>query len=168
MITMKSKFNFTFPDIIAQGFQDIRGHVFTVLPHWAYGDFYVAPVSKFKSHISNKNLSLILFFFKKKDVKFFGEAKMSINREGFLNMDRLTAEMYMDEFNSKMDNLLTGGDLSDLLNRIIPDIVPSSLDNFPERVTAKLQKKILPVANAILNTINIKEIMQTYNMKNFN
>lgn len=66
MITMKSKFNFTFPDIIAQGFQDIRGHVFTVLPHWAYGDFYVAPVSKFKSHISNKNLSLILFFFKKK------------------------------------------------------------------------------------------------------
>lgn len=101
-------------------------------------------------------------------MKFFGEAKMSINREGFLNMDRLTAEMYMDEFNSKMDNLLTGGDLSDLLNRIIPDIVPSSLDNFPERVTAKLQKKILPVANAILNTINIKEIMQTYNMKNFN
>lgn len=46
MLTMKSKFNFTFPDIVAQGFQDIRGHVFSVMPQWAYGDFRVAPVSK--------------------------------------------------------------------------------------------------------------------------
>lgn len=93
---------------------------------------------------------------------------MSINRDGFLNMDRITAEMYMDEFNVKMDNLLTGGDLSDLLNQVIPDIVPSSFNNFPERVSARLQKKVLPIANKILNTINIKGIMQTYNMKNFN
>lgn len=93
---------------------------------------------------------------------------MSVNREGFLNMDRITAEMYMDEFNSKMDNLLTGGDFSDLLNQVIPDIVPSAFDNFPEKVTDRLQKKVLPIANKILNTINIKDIMQTYNMKNFN
>lgn len=93
---------------------------------------------------------------------------MSINRDGFLNMDSITAEMYMDEFNVKMDNLLTGGDLSDLLNQVIPDIVPSSFNNFPERVSARLQKKVLPIANKILNTINIKGIMQTYNMKNFN
>lgn len=93
---------------------------------------------------------------------------MSINRDGFLNMDSITAEMYMDEFNVKMDNLLTGGDLSDLLNQVIPDIVPSSFNNFPERVSSRLQKKVLPIANKILNTINIKGIMQTYNMKNFN
>lgn len=83
-------------------------------------------------------------------------------------MDRITAEMYMDEFNSKMDNLLTGGDLSDLLNQVVPDIVPSALYNFPEKVTDRLQKKVLPIANKILNSINIKDIMQTYNMKNFN
>lgn len=83
-------------------------------------------------------------------------------------MDRITAEMYMDEFNSKMDNLLTGGDLSDLLNQVVPDIVPSAFNNFPEKVTDRLQKKVLPIANKILNSINIKDIMQTYNMKNFN
>uniref|UniRef100_A0A336N1C5 CSON011029 protein n=1 Tax=Culicoides sonorensis TaxID=179676 RepID=A0A336N1C5_CULSO len=146
LLTMRSKFNFTLPDIIAQGFQDIRGHVFTVLPHWAYGNFRIAPTN----------------------VRFFGDAKLSINRDGFLNMDRLTASLYLDEFNSRMDNLLTGGDLSELLNRVIPDIVPSSLDNFPDRVTAKLEKKMLPVINMFLNTINIKEIMQAYNAKNFN
>lgn len=163
---MKSKFNFTFPDIVAQGFQDIRGHVFTIMPHWAYGEFRVAPVSKwiYNSFVyicSDKSIIWI-------DVRFFGECKMSVNREGFLNMDRISAEMYMDEFNSKMDNLLTGGDFSDLLNQVIPDIVPSAFDNFPEKVTDRLQKKVLPTANKILNTINIKDIMQTYNMKNFN
>ncbi|XP_063695687.1 uncharacterized protein LOC134827082 [Culicoides brevitarsis] len=137
MLTMKAKFNFTFPDIVVQGFQDIRGHVFTVMPQWAYGDFRIAPVN----------------------VRMFGETKIKINRDGFLNAESLQVELYLDEFNCHFENLLTGGDLSDLLNQVIPDIVPSALNNFPERVTAKIQKKFLPIMNMILNRVNVKDIM---------
>lgn len=62
MLTMKSKFNFTFPDIVAQGFQDTRGHFFMVMPQWAYGDFHVAPVSKcFNAFSSIDQTRLTLF-----------------------------------------------------------------------------------------------------------
>lgn len=43
VITLRSKFNFTFPDVKVRGFEDLWGSVFNLLPIWGYGDFYINP-----------------------------------------------------------------------------------------------------------------------------
>jgi len=139
IITMKSKFNFTFPDIIAQGFEDIRGHVFSYLPFWTYGDFYMAP----------------------NNIHLTGDAKFGITRDGFLDLKDLNVNVNIEKIVCKMDNILTGGDLSDLLNVIIPDIVPAALREFPEDVSRIVNNMMMPTLKKFFGSINIKDLTTT-------
>lgn len=87
-----------------------------------------------------------------------GETKMGITRDGYLDLKSLHVELQIEQLDCKMDNLLTGGDLSDLLNVIIPDIVPASLREFPEETSRIMNDMMFPTLKKIFGSIKIKNI----------
>lgn len=61
----------------------------------------------------------------------------------------------MERMESRFDNLITGGDLSDLLNEVIPDLIPSALRNFPNQVSEKLHKTFYPILAEFVKNIRV-------------
>lgn len=55
--------------------------------------------------------------------------------------------------------MLLGGELSDLLNVVIQDIVPSFLRNFPELMTRVLTAFAEPLLNRFLATRSMEDLL---------
>ena len=88
----------------------------------------------------------------------WGEARFSLSIKGNLKINRFDANVKLGGLICKIDNLLTGGDLSDLLNVIIPDLVPSAIENFPDEVSDKLNVMMLPMLDKFFSEININDL----------
>lgn len=54
--------------------------------------------------------------------------------------------------------MLLGGELSDLLNVVIQDLIPSVLINFAPEVTDIISRVGIPIADSVLNTMTLEDL----------
>lgn len=88
----------------------------------------------------------------------WGEARFSLTISGYLKIRSFDVNLILKGLENKIDNLLTGDDLSDLLNVMLPDIIPSAIENFPDEVSKKLNKVMLPFLDYFFSQININDL----------
>lgn len=74
---------------------------------------------------------------------------------GKLKLKDLKPNLMISKIHCNFDNLLTGGDLSELLNHIIPDLILATLKNCPNEVSRRIEKSMAPVVEFILDKITI-------------
>jgi hypothetical protein len=136
IIKMKASFEFTFPDLIFSGFEDVNAKVFSVAPFWAHGNFSIAP----------------------KNVQITGDIKVSVSLNGNLNLKDMNIGLKMEGLDCNIENMLTGGDLSDLLNNMVSEILPATLRKFPEDISRMMKNAMMPILEKIVGSINIKDL----------
>lgn len=61
--------------------------------------------------------------------------------------------MTMDSLNCRFDNLVTGGDFSDMMNCIMEDMIPAAIKTFPKMVSAKVEAIMWPILEIIIDGI---------------
>ncbi|XP_055603654.1 uncharacterized protein LOC129751909 [Uranotaenia lowii] len=131
-------FEFRYNDEIQMhGFYDMIGRMYGLIPIFGFGDFRIRP----------------------RGVLLTGWANVMDNGEGFLTLSDFSISLQMDSLESNIQGLLLGGDLSDLLNVVIEDIVPSMLRRFPEGMTQLLTTLVTPMANRFLATRRMEDLM---------
>uniref|UniRef100_A0A182N489 Hemolymph juvenile hormone binding protein n=1 Tax=Anopheles dirus TaxID=7168 RepID=A0A182N489_9DIPT len=135
--TLRFPFEFRFDEISANGFYDANGRLWGLIPIFGIGDFAVRP----------------------RDILATGFASIADNGHGFLMLSDFSITLQIGSLESNIQGLLLGGDLSNLLNAVIQDIVPSVLRNFPEGMTNMLNALIIPIANRFLATRTMEDLM---------
>lgn len=139
------------------GFYDMNGRMYGLIPIFGIGNFFIRP----------------------KGVLLTGAATIGDNGEGMLTLTDFTIQLMIDSlevrrkiyvsnnmlilfpyyFQTNIQGMLLGGDLSDLLNEVIQDIVPSILRNFPEGMSNLLSAAIFPMANRFLATRTMEDLL---------
>nr|XP_040228058.2 uncharacterized protein LOC120952672 isoform X2 [Anopheles coluzzii] len=137
LATLRFPFEFRFAEISANGFYDANGRLWGLIPIFGIGDFSVRP----------------------RDVVATGFATITDNGQGFLKLSDFSISLQIGSLESNIQGLLLGGDLSDLLNAVIQDIVPSVLRNFPDGMTNLLNALVVPIANRFLATRTMEDLM---------
>ncbi|XP_053671691.1 uncharacterized protein LOC128721913 [Anopheles nili] len=136
VMLMEFRFDFLFPDVIAHGHYDANGRLFGLIPVFGVGNFHVAP----------------------RDLRIQGTAQLRQLPSGYLHMNELNANVRLGSLQNTIDGMLLGGELSDLLNAVIQDIVPSVLINFAPEVTEIISRVGIPIADSILNTMTLDDL----------
>uniref|UniRef100_A0A182K5L4 Hemolymph juvenile hormone binding protein n=1 Tax=Anopheles christyi TaxID=43041 RepID=A0A182K5L4_9DIPT len=137
LATLRFPFEFRFAELSANGFYDANGRLWGLIPIFGIGDFSVRP----------------------RDVVATGFATITDNGQGFLMLSDFSISLQIGSLESNIQGLLLGGDLSDLLNAVIQDIVPSVLRNFPDGMTNLLNALVVPIANRFLATRTMEDLM---------
>ncbi|XP_058117152.1 uncharacterized protein LOC131288851 [Anopheles ziemanni] len=134
---LRFPFEFRFSELSAHGFYDANGRLWGLIPIFGIGDFSVRP----------------------RDILATGFAQITDNGQGFLMLSDFSISLQIDSLESNIQGLLLGGELSDLLNAVIQDIVPSVLRNFPDGMTNLLNALVVPIANRFLATRTMEDLM---------
>uniref|UniRef100_A0AAG5CUJ0 Hemolymph juvenile hormone binding protein n=1 Tax=Anopheles atroparvus TaxID=41427 RepID=A0AAG5CUJ0_ANOAO len=134
---LRFPFEFRFSELSANGFYDANGRLWGLIPIFGIGDFSVRP----------------------RDILATGFAQITDNGQGFLMLSDFSISLQIGALESNIQGLLLGGDLSDLLNAVIQDIVPSVLRNFPDGMTNLLNALVVPIANRFLATRTMEDLM---------
>ncbi|XP_052870962.1 uncharacterized protein LOC128276545 [Anopheles cruzii] len=137
LTTLRFPFEFRFTELTAHGFYDASGNLWGLIPIFGIGNFQVRP----------------------RGVLATGFATITDNGQGFLKLADFSITLQMDGLESNIQGLLLGGDLSNLLNAVIQDIVPSVLRNFPDGMTNLLNALVVPIANRFLATRTMEDLM---------
>ncbi|XP_053659971.1 uncharacterized protein LOC128709013 [Anopheles marshallii] len=137
LATLRFPFEFNFAELTANGFYDANGRLWGLIPIFGIGDFFVRP----------------------RNVVATGFATITDNGHGFLMLSDFSISLQIGSLESNIQGLLLGGDLSNLLNAVIQDIVPSVLRNFPEGMTNLLNALVIPIANRFLATRTMEDLM---------
>ncbi|XP_049281909.1 uncharacterized protein LOC125763116 [Anopheles funestus] len=136
VIQMEFRYDFLFPDIVARGQYDANGRLFGLIPVFGLGNFNVAP----------------------RDLRIQGTALLRQLPSGYLHMPELKANVRLGSLQNNIEGMLLGGELSDLLNEVIQDLVPSVLVNFAPEVTEIISRVGIPIADSILNTMTLDDL----------
>ncbi|XP_053660333.1 uncharacterized protein LOC128709359 [Anopheles marshallii] len=136
VIQMEFRYDFLFPDVIARGHYDANGRLFGLIPVFGIGNFNVAP----------------------RDLRIQGTALLRQLPSGYLHMPELKATVRLGSLQNNIEGMLLGGELSDLLNVVIQDLVPSVLVNFAPEVTEIISRVGIPIADSILNTMTLDDL----------
>ncbi|XP_035890553.1 uncharacterized protein LOC118502432 [Anopheles stephensi] len=136
VMQMEFRYDFLFPDVIARGQYDADGRVFGLIPVFGFGNFHVAP----------------------RDLRIQGTALLRQLPSGYLHMPELKANVRLGSLQNNIEGMLLGGELSDLLNVVIQDLVPSVLINFAPEVTEMISRVGIPIADSILNTMTLDDL----------
>ncbi|XP_050070982.1 uncharacterized protein LOC126558935 [Anopheles maculipalpis] len=136
VMQMEFRYDFLFPDVIARGQYDADGRVFGLIPVFGFGNFHVAP----------------------RDLRIQGTALLRQLPSGYLHMPELKANVRLGSLQNNIEGMLLGGELSDLLNVVIQDLVPSVLINFAPEVSEIISRVGIPIADSILNTMTLDDL----------
>uniref|UniRef100_A0A4Y0BRV8 Hemolymph juvenile hormone binding protein n=1 Tax=Anopheles funestus TaxID=62324 RepID=A0A4Y0BRV8_ANOFN len=136
VIQMEFRYDFLFPDVVARGQYDANGRLFGLIPVFGLGNFNVAP----------------------RDLRIQGTALLRQLPSGYLHMPELKANVRLGSLQNNIEGMLLGGELSDLLNEVIQDLVPSVLVNFAPEVTEIISRVGIPIADSILNTMTLDDL----------
>ncbi|XP_058060650.1 uncharacterized protein LOC131211262 [Anopheles bellator] len=137
LTTLRFPFELRFTELTASGFYDANGSLWGLIPIFGIGNFQVRP----------------------RGVLATGFATITDNGQGFLKLADFSITLQMDGLESNIQGLLLGGELSNLLNAVIQDIVPSVLRNFPDGMTNLLNALVVPIANRFLATRTMEDLM---------
>ncbi|XP_065092043.1 uncharacterized protein LOC135712884 [Ochlerotatus camptorhynchus] len=136
--TLQFPYEFRYDDeIVMSGFYDMNGRMYGLIPIFGMGNFFIRP----------------------KGVHINGTATITDDGEGMLTLADFTIQLMIDSLETNIQGMLLGGDLSDLLNEVIQDIVPSIFRNFPEGMTNLMSAAILPMANRFLATRTMEDLL---------
>ncbi|XP_058822061.1 uncharacterized protein LOC131683782 [Topomyia yanbarensis] len=136
---LRFPFEFRYDDeIIINGFYDMNGRLYGLIPIFGVGNVFIRP----------------------KGVLATGWATIVDNGEGMLALSDFSLSLMIDSLDTNIEGMLLGGELSDLLNVVIQDIVPSFLRNFPEGVTNLLTAFVKPLANRFLATRSMEDLLR--------
>uniref|UniRef100_A0A182JMR6 Hemolymph juvenile hormone binding protein n=1 Tax=Anopheles atroparvus TaxID=41427 RepID=A0A182JMR6_ANOAO len=136
VMQMEFRYDITFPDVVARGHYDANGRLFGLIPVFGIGNFQVAP----------------------RNLRIQGTALLRQLPSGYLHMPALNANVRLDSLQNNIEGMLLGGDLSDLLNVVIQDLIPSVLINFAPEVTEIISRVGIPIADSILNTMTMDDL----------
>uniref|UniRef100_A0A182QKK9 Hemolymph juvenile hormone binding protein n=1 Tax=Anopheles farauti TaxID=69004 RepID=A0A182QKK9_9DIPT len=136
VMLMEFRYDFLFPDVVAQGHYDADGRLFGLIPVFGVGNFHVAP----------------------RDLRIQGTAQLRQLPSGYLHMNELKANVRLGSLQNNIEGMLIGNELSDLLNVVIQDLVPSVLVNFAPEVTEIISRVGIPLADSILNTMTMDDL----------
>uniref|UniRef100_A0A182MGA8 Uncharacterized protein n=1 Tax=Anopheles culicifacies TaxID=139723 RepID=A0A182MGA8_9DIPT len=139
VMQMEFRYDFLFPDVVARGHYDANGRLFGLIPVFGIGNFNVAP----------------------RDLRIQGTALLRQLPSGYLHMPELKATVRLGSLQvvkNNIEGMLLGGELSDLLNVVIQDLVPSVLVNFAPEVTEIISRVGIPIADSILNTMTLDDL----------
>ncbi|XP_055539990.1 uncharacterized protein LOC129726857 [Wyeomyia smithii] len=135
---LRFPFEFRYADeIIIDGFYDMNGRLYGLIPVFGIGNMFIRP----------------------KGVVASGWATIIDNGEGMLAMRDFSISLMIDSLETNIEGMLLGGELSDLLNVVIQDIVPSFLSNFPELMTNVLTAFVEPLLNRFLATRTMEDLL---------
>lgn len=62
----------------------------------------------------------------------------------------------MEDLNLQLDNLVTGGEFSEMLSCVFEECICNAIREFPTMVSNKLVKKMTPIIEKVLENITIK------------
>ncbi|XP_058449559.1 uncharacterized protein LOC131429447 [Malaya genurostris] len=135
---LRFPFEFRYDDeIIINGFYDMNGRLYGLIPVFGVGNFFIRP----------------------KGVLASGWATITDDGNGMLTLSDFSLSLMIDSLETNIEGMLFGGELSDLLNVVIQDIVPSFLRNFPESVTRLLSAFAKPLLNRFLATRSMEDLL---------
>uniref|UniRef100_A0A1Y9H2A1 Hemolymph juvenile hormone binding protein n=1 Tax=Anopheles dirus TaxID=7168 RepID=A0A1Y9H2A1_9DIPT len=146
VMLMEFRYDLLFPDVVAHGQYDADGRLFGLIPVFGFGNFHVAP----------------------RDLRIQGTAQLRQLPSGYLHMNELRANVRLGSLQNNIDGMLLGGELSDLLNEVIQDLVPSVLVNFASEVTDIISRVGIPIADSILNTMTMDDLFALIPLKESN
>ncbi|EDS36845.1 conserved hypothetical protein [Culex quinquefasciatus] len=136
--TLRFPFEFRYNDeLTMNGFYDMNGRVYGLIPIFGIGNFFIRP----------------------KGVLITGAATVGDNGQGMLELTDFQISMMIDSLETNIQGMLLGGDLSDLMNEVIQDVVPSVLRNFPEGMSNLLSAAIFPMASRFLATRTMEDLL---------
>ncbi|XP_040160160.1 uncharacterized protein LOC120898406 [Anopheles arabiensis] len=136
VMQMEFRYDFLFPDVVARGHYDANGRLFGLIPVFGLGNFHVAP----------------------RDLRIQGTALLRQLPSGYLHMPELKANVRLGSLQNNIEGMLLGGELSDLLNVVIEDLIPSVLINFAPEVTDIISRVGIPIADSVLNTMTLEDL----------
>ncbi|XP_058116738.1 uncharacterized protein LOC131288390 [Anopheles ziemanni] len=136
VMQMEFRYDFLFPDVIARGHYDANGRLFGLIPVFGFGNFHVAP----------------------RNLRIQGTALLRQLPSGYLHMPQLNANVRLASLQNNIEGMLLGGELSDLLNEVIQDLIPSVLVNFAPQVSEIISRVGIPIADSILNTMTLDDL----------
>ncbi|XP_053691326.1 uncharacterized protein LOC128739850 [Sabethes cyaneus] len=135
---LRFPFEFRYNDeIIIDGFYDMNGRLYGLIPVFGVGNMFIRP----------------------KGVLVNGWATIIDNGEGMLALRDFSVSIMIDSLETNIQGMLLGGELSDLLNVVIQDIVPSFLRNFPDLTTRVLTAFVEPLLNRFLATRSMEDLL---------
>lgn len=91
------------------------------------------------------------------DVRVRGTARLVDNQ--FVSLASFKSTMTMGSFTTDFENLLLGGELSDLVNHIIGDMIPFIVRNQQREVTAAVERIVLERVNEALAGMRLEELI---------
>lgn len=95
-----------------------------------------------------------------RDVRVRGTATLAVDENLYVSLKSFKSTMTMGGLTANFENLLMGGELGDLMNYIIGDMVPFVVRNQQAEVTALLEQLVLEVVNESLEGVLLEELLE--------
>ena len=123
---MRVDFEFKFPDISAYGDYDTLGRLFRLIPLFGIGKFKQEP----------------------KDLLIKGSVKLGRSADSasvFIKPKTFEIHVTVGSWSNEVTGMLLGGELNDLLNLVMQDLIPSVINNFEPQISKILHDVILEI-----------------------
>jgi len=141
LLLLKLDFGLTVPEIVAEGeHYKLDGNLGGLLPVYGEGRFDVAV----------QNLSLA------------GTVTLGSNNS-FLYVKSLDVDVNLSSAKVNFEGLLGGGDLGDLANEIVSDMIPKLLEELKPTLLPEVIQLVIEQANKMLDGVTLQDILDLIN-----
>ncbi|XP_067014261.2 uncharacterized protein [Anabrus simplex] len=93
-----------------------------------------------------------------------GAIKIGSNNS-FIYLKQFDLDYHLGLFQGNIAGLLGGGDLSDVINQVINDFIPTVAEKYKTQISGVISDLIVGVANKMLDGVTLKDILDLINGK---